>query len=92
MAAPQTCWIEWNDESEEAEFFHTAPTGGPNDVRYLRADLTCGECALHGYLRRVPGFEDDAPCPHECATLKHEHTWPRADGAACMAFAPKAAP
>jgi len=46
MAAPQSCWIEWNDDSEEAEFFHAAPTGGPNDVRYLRADLKCGGCSL----------------------------------------------
>ena len=42
--APQSCWIGWNDESEEAEFFHTAPTGGPNDVQYLRSDLTCAGC------------------------------------------------
>lgn len=75
MSAPKTCWIEWNDDSEEAEFFHTAPTGGPKDVKYLCADLVCGDCAL----------EYDEECPNYHPT-EEGFVCPSGKNPACMAW------
>ena len=48
-------------------------------ARYLRADLTCGECKL--------GIEDDDGCPHiHAVDLDYA---PHHDSPACMTFVPK---
>jgi len=59
----------------------------PKLVRYLRADLTCGECGSH---------YDEMKCPNQMEYFdKHGESFklaPIATTPACMAFVPKETP
>jgi hypothetical protein len=69
------------------EEYESAHIGTPKDsVRYLRADLTCGECAKHGKHNE---------CAHDYANhdavmaSAAKNVWPNHGSPACMAFVPK---
>lgn len=70
-AAPGEAWLTPRQAG------HTTSGGGVAKHRYLRADLTCGECG-------ILGSDDYATCPHHGRVIQPDHQ------PACMAFLPRA--
>lgn len=83
MSAPFEVWIDDDGDrviNTRGEYF------APDLVRYLRADLTCGECAKQGNAHKCD-HTMNFPVGEGFGQLVPAECWP-----ACMAFAPKVKP
>jgi len=72
MSAPHEVFCGTDGRTEEFSF-----DVAPFNVRYLRADLTCGECRL------------DIDTTPACPFSAEEYNLPRKENPACMAIIPK---
>jgi len=77
MSAPHEVWIF---EHRDGDVVLTKLRSETQCVRYLRADLTCGECAL------------DIDTTPACPFSAEEYNLPRKENPACMAIVPKEQP
>jgi hypothetical protein len=83
MSAP---WEVWISPSEWPVTLEAHPSPGGDRVRYLRADLTCGDCGKHGNHN---GCAHDYHLHDAVNIVAQKHVWPNHGSPACMAFTPK---
>lgn len=77
MSAPVEVWLPMYDDGTPQDTIDLEDRGIGDEVRYLRADLTCGECHWRPSV-----------CPHGEGT-SYSVRKPMASTPACMKFAPK---